>query len=319
MLSDVQNSKPFYLANLFKPERPEEPLPSKPPRNDPCRLSPQRYAKPIHNPRESWHRGSIIEIFSRTYNSWFTGKIEGVGYDEDSEFFEIHYTNHNNGKTLIKYINRYDPHLRSIQTKTPILQKPKLATKKRKEKKKQKKRRNRSPGRGVHRGEGHAPQVSRLAQRLSKGPKRNSIKKTLGLNVKDQQKGLLPQNVIDQLIKERAQFNPLSTNTYPTYDQHQKGTHRKIDEVIDGGIKESGIVNTSSVLTSSICSETLQLTESANCWEEEDTSFNEIIGGDCFTESDESSARLAWLDAEDFQTFFRCRLSGFLRRVQYYE
>ena len=44
-------------------------------------------------------------------------------------------------------------------------------------------------------------------------------------------------------------------------------------------------------------------------------------GGRVASDDDESeseeSLRLAWLDAEEFETFFKCSLSGFLRRVQY--
>merc|ERR1712045_165510 len=57
--------------------------------------------------REYWKRGEIVEVYSRSANSWILGTVNNIGHDEEGEFLEIHY--YRNGKDMIKYLGRNDP------------------------------------------------------------------------------------------------------------------------------------------------------------------------------------------------------------------
>lgn len=75
--------------------------------------------------RKLWGAGTVVEVFSHSYGSWITGQINSIGFDEEGEFCEVHYTTeqHEYGeKKFIKYLNRYDKHLRPIAKAPPNLQ-----------------------------------------------------------------------------------------------------------------------------------------------------------------------------------------------------
>jgi len=278
--TDASRNKPFFLANLFQAKQPQfKTQVSKKDPSLPTEKKP-KFAKDIHNPRKHWRCGSIIEVYSRSNDCWFTGKVEGIGYDEDGEFFEIHYSNHKNGKSMIKYINRYDPHLRSIQSQTPILRVPVI-------------------------GQNHKKKpIPKTAPSI--GPKRNSVRKTQMMTISDLtgtkgsismsgksestlHRSLLPQEVIDELINDKCMTNEYSN------------------------------------MISSTCSETMNSQHTAEtptmCWDDEIESDNEDCAEMCTDttseESDSESTRHAWLNNEEFEEYFKCRLSAFLSRVRY--
>lgn len=262
-----------------------------------------RYAKSLYNVRDAWRPGSILEVYSRSCNAWFTGKVEGIGYDEDGEFFEIHYTNYTTGKHMIKYLNRFDPHLRKIGGQTPILRTPRI------------RRRPPIPKRKYQ-------MVNTNPERFSNVPKRQSInKKPLG-----PQAGLLQQDVLDELLQEKICdiFSPSSTQT----KIDGCGDAKIPDEAIDAFIQErSRLACSSAKYHSSISSEAPQQMSGAetdfDAADVDDQAKEALGGGEVASDDDESeseeSLRLAWLDAEEFESFFKCSLSGFLQRVQYYE
>lgn len=240
-LNDVgsKSVEPFYLANIFQgrpkeSEKPSEVVRKKDPggtklANLPCA-------------RRSWKIGSILEIYSRSYKSWFTGEIRAVGFDEEGEFCEVHYTNHNNGKNLIKYLSRYDKHLRPITRSAPILQTPTIRPN-------MKRKKN-------HRQRAKPPHV----------PKRNSIRKSRP----DDKKSII-QSAIE--LADQA-FNYQSSRGSETVDQSVK-----LDLDDDFEQKDSAL---------------------------------------CEDFRDESP-RLGWLNSSEFETFFKCRLSVFLKRIEAYE
>jgi len=251
-----------------------------------------------------------ILVYSRSYNTWFTGKVEGLGYDEDGEFFEIHYTNDTTGKHMIKYLNRFDPHLRRIGGQTPVLRTPRI--------------RRRPPSQNCE-----YPILNKRSDRSSNVPKRHSInKKPLGLQV-----GLLQQDVVDELLrgKIRGLFSSSSTDAkiegfgdakIPEYSDSE-GME---DEMIDAFIEERNHLACSTNYHSSISSEMPhQMSVGADFdGVDFDEQAEEVRGGGRVASDDDESEseetlRLAWLDAEEFENFFKCSLSGFLRRFQYYE
>jgi len=328
-------TKPFFIASLFGPSHVKKALAKTSAwvKKDPSKTSAKarshtnydkhqsrnrykksqsrtRYAKSLYNIRDAWRPGSILEVYSRSYNTWFTGKVEGLGYDEDGEFFEIHYTNDTTGKHMIKYLNRFDPHLRRIGGQTPVLRTPRI--------------RRRPPSQNCE-----YPILNKRSDRSSNVPKRHSInKKPLGLQV-----GLLQQDVVDELLrgKIRGLFSSSSTDAkiegfgdakIPEYSDSE-GME---DEMIDAFIEERNHLACSTNYHSSISSEMPhQMSVGADFdGVDFDEQAEEVRGGGRVASDDDESEseetlRLAWLDAEEFENFFKCSLSGFLRRFQYYE
>lgn len=252
-LNDVgSNSKsiePFYLANIFqgRPKTPEK-------APDVVRKKDPGGTKLANLPcaRRSWKIGSILEIYSRTYKSWFTGEIRAVGFDEEGEFCEVHYTNHNNGKNLIKYLSRYDKHLRPITRSAPILQTPTIRP-------------------NIQRKKNQPPR-----KKPPHVPKRNSIRKTHD-----------KKSIIQCAIELADQgFNYQSSRGSETVDQSVK----------------------------------LELEDDDDDFEEKVLCLDFDDAADALCEDlRDDSPRLGWLDSSEFETFFKCRLSVFLKRIEAYE
>jgi len=240
----IKSIEPFYLANIFQGRPKEsEKAPEVVRKKDPGGTK----LANVPCTRRSWKIGSILEIYSRTYKSWFTGEIRAVGFDEEGEFCEVHYTNHNNGKNLIKYVSRYDKHLRPITRSAPILQTPTIRP-------------------NIERKKNHRPR-----EKPPNVPKRNSIRKSRP----DDKKSII-------------QSNP-----------------RNVESAIE--LADQGFNYQSSLGSETVDTMSVKL------------DLDDDDGGALCEDFRVESPRLGWLNSSEFETFFKCRLSGFLKRIEYYE
>jgi len=75
----------------------------------------QNDMKDNHDVREKWKQGSLIEVYSRSKESWFVGYIHTIGSDDLGEYIDIHYQDPETRKLSRKRLSRHEDQLRPVQ------------------------------------------------------------------------------------------------------------------------------------------------------------------------------------------------------------
>jgi len=77
----------------------------------------QEDMKDTHDVRAKLKQNSLIEVYSRSKESWFVGHIHLIGSDDLGEYIDIHYQDPETQKTSRKRLSRYEDQLRPVQDK----------------------------------------------------------------------------------------------------------------------------------------------------------------------------------------------------------